>query len=321
MKSRARPRHGSGRTQGVEETSNVRKHLNATRKNRRQYKETARVFQKMNEKLDPNSRLRVSNYVKGTKGESNASLDYSGFQCMMKSCKLDDRLSGKEVRTAFDFLSRGGEKVEFSEFRKALDLEWNTQSNNDVSISVPKSKELRQNLIRSARDMMYGRHEANETVIRKLYRNIAGDLRKEIPISEFTYKVREKFDLNEQEAQDLCTACDADCDGFVSLTDFTSSMLASEESNRAGFMVSSRQRSLQRLKHRLERVKVEMSKDMDASMSVTSNSTQKSWVDMRRPDVCSLLFCWSRTLTSHHHHATDTNKATLSKGCHKLVRS
>ena len=68
------------------------------------------MFQKINEKLDPNSRLRVSNYVKGTKGESNASLDYSGFQNMMKSCKLDDRLSGKEVRTAFDFLSRGGEK-------------------------------------------------------------------------------------------------------------------------------------------------------------------------------------------------------------------
>lgn len=141
----------------------------------------------------------------------------------------------------------------------------------------------------------------------------------EIPISEFAYKIREKFNLNEQEAEDLCTACDADCDGFVSLTDFTSSMLASEESNHAGFMVSSRQRSLQRLRNRLERVKVEMSKDMDASMSVKSNSTQKSWVDMRRPDVCSFFF-FDRTL-SHHHHSTDTNKATLSKGCHKLVKS
>ena len=51
MKSRARPRQGSGRTKGVEESAIVRKHLDTTRKNRRQYKETARVFQKINEMI------------------------------------------------------------------------------------------------------------------------------------------------------------------------------------------------------------------------------------------------------------------------------
>lgn len=291
MKSRARPRHGSGRTKGVEESAIVRKHLDTTRKNRRQYKETARVFQKINEKIDPNSRSRVSRYVKGSKGESNAFLDYSGFQSMMKSCKLDDRLSDNETRTAFDFLRGKNEKVEFSAFRMALDREWNTQTSTDVSVSVPKSKELRRNLIRSARDMVYGRHEASETVIRKLYRKIAGNHRREIPISEFAHNIRETFDLNKQEAQDLCTACDADCDGYISLTDFTSSMLASEkeESKRDGFMVSSRQRSLKRLKDRLERVQDDLSKDMDASKSVATCSTQKSWVEMRRPDVRSMF--------------------------------
>jgi len=317
MKARTRRRHGSGKTKGVVD-------LEKTRKVRRQYKDTARVFKKINEKLDPNSRNKISRYVKGSKGESNSVLDYSGFQQMMKSCRLDDRLSGDDVRTMFDYLRGKNDRVEFSEFRKALDQEWISQTNQDVSVSIPKSNDLKRNLIRTARNMMFGKHEGNEEVVRKLYRNIVGDLRGEIPISEFARSVR-KFGFNEKEADDLCTACDEDCDGFVSLTDFTTSMLSSEaqdEGGNGGFMISSRQRSLHRLKARLERAQVGLStRDTD---SVVSSSTQKSWHDMRRPDVCiftyllETLFFPSQPTNQTHTHTQIQTKRLFQKAATSL---
>lgn len=255
-------------------TSQDSSELLRIREERRRYKDTAKIFNKINEKLDPNSRLKVSRYCKGSQGEFNRVMDYPHFKQMMKSCRLDFQLSEKELNTVFDYLSVGG-KVEFSEFRKALDQEWVAQTNN-TSVSIPKSNDLKQYLIHTARKTMFGQHESDDAVIRKLYRNIVGDFRKEISVRDFARNVSEKFGLNTQDAGDLTLACDKDCDGFVSIVDFTNSMLESEkvESN---FMISSRHRSLDRLKQRLNRVQENIISS--SSKNITSSLSSRNLLD------------------------------------------